>query len=522
MSSSPQAPRNPSLWTDHDRAPDLPKGTLVGLVERVTFHSEESGYAVLKLATERGCVDEQGVSIDVGTVVSAVGTWTDPSQGVRVRLTGSWGKHPAHGLQFQFDLLEFLPPLGRAGIIKYLSSKAFKGIGAKLAARIVEVLGNDTLEIIRNEPERLGDVKGLKLKVQQELVEAVRSQMAAHRTKAFLLDCGLGPLQSELALKKLGTDCEKLVREDPYILARGIAGLGFVIADRVAVKLGFAPTCMERLRAGLHFALERASSDGHSLLEANALTDRVTELLGGSTDREDLGEALEEETRLGHLKIELDLREDERLVYLPRYHTSETALANNLVGLVQRKEVKALAKESELMLAEKEADIELHPEQRAAVLGLLSSAVGLLTGGPGVGKTTIVRLLVELAESSGARVLLASPTGRAAKRLSEATTREASTIHRMLGYDQDKQGFKHDADNPLKADLVIVDELSMLDLILAHHLVKAIEPPTRLILIGDPNQLPAVGAGAVLADLIDSEQLPVWRLTEIFRQQAGS
>ncbi len=513
---------DPPLWSDEDRAPDLPSGILMGIVERVTFHSEESHYTVLKLAVERGCVDEQGLPIDVGTVVSAVGHWGDPTDGVRVRVTGSWGKHSAHGLQFQFELVEFLPPLGRAGIIKYLASKAFRGVGPKLAARIVETLGTDTLEIIRNEPERLATVKGLKRQVREDLVAAVRAQLVAHRVKAFLLDCGLGPGQSELALKKLGSESEQRIRENPYILATGIPGLGFAIADRVARKLGFDSSSSERLCAGLRFALERASNDGHSLLEKNALFERTIELLGEETSAEDLALALQEQLRIGELKVEADLREDAELIYLPRYQTCESRLADNLTGLMKRKEVRALATEAELLLAEKSAKIELHPTQRAAVLGLMSSAVGLLTGGPGVGKTTIVRLLVELAEGAGAKVLLASPTGRAAKRLSEATDRPASTIHRMLGYDQEKHGFRHDEENPLTADLVIIDELSMLDLILAHQLVKAIEPPTRVIFIGDPNQLPAVGAGAVLSDLIESERIPVWRLTEIYRQRADS
>jgi len=522
MTPVPPPTDTPSFWANEDRAPDLPGGMLMGIVERVTFHSEESHYTVLKLAIERGCVDEQGLPMDVGTVVAAVGHWSDPSDGVRVRLTGSWSKHAAHGLQFQFDLLEFLPPLGRSGIIKYLSSKAFRGVGPKLAARIVETLGTDALEIIRNEPERLASVRGLKRQVREDLVQAVRAQLVAHRTKAFLLDCGLGPGQSELALKKLGAECEKLIRENPFVLASGIPGLGFAIADRVATKLGFEPTSSERLSAGLHYALQHASNDGHSLLEENALFERTRELLGDAATAENLTVVLEEQLRIDELRRESDLREGEQLIYLPRYQTCESRLAENLCALMKREEVRALATEAELLLAEKSAAIELHPKQREAVLGLMSSAVGLLTGGPGVGKTTIVRMLVDLAEAAGASVLLASPTGRAAKRLSEATGRPASTIHRMLGYDPEKHGFKHDGEDPLKADLIIVDELSMLDLVLAHQLVKAIEPPTRLILIGDPNQLPAVGAGAVLSDLLESERVPLWRLTEIYRQRADS
>ncbi|MEM7515446.1 MAG: ATP-dependent RecD-like DNA helicase [Planctomycetota bacterium] len=498
-----------------------------GVVERVTFRSEESGYTVLKVFPEEDYEAPPQAADPLTGRLTAVGSAPRVEPGMRVRLGGGWKEHRSHGRQFEFETLEVLPPADTDGLEKYLSSKAFDGVGAVLAARIVEALGPDTLEIIRDQPEKLSGVKGLKADVAANLTEAVRSQLDAHKANAFLRGLGLGPWQTALVLDKYGSEAEDVVRADPYVLAETLRGLGFSTVDAAAQKLGIERHDPRRLRAGLRFALRQASSDGHSLLTESRLLEAAAERLGDRPDPEALRAGIYELEVREDLAIETSIvREQdgtaEKLCYLPWLATSEKRLAENLSGLLRSMDVSALASEADLQAAEERAKIELHANQRSAVLGLLSSRVGILTGGPGVGKTTIVRLVVELAEKSGKTVLLASPTGRAAKRLSEATGRDASTIHRLLSYEPADGGFAHGPGKPLEADLVIVDEISMLDVALAHHLVAAIAAPTRLIFVGDPDQLPSVGPGNVLADMIHSGVVPRFELTQIFRQESGS
>jgi exodeoxyribonuclease V alpha subunit len=300
------------------------------------------------------------------------------------------------------------------------------------------------------------------------------------------------------------------------VLASGIPGIGFAIADRARAALEIAADDPRRARAGVLHALRLASEEGHTLLPRERLLETAQALFGESIPLAAL------ETALTALVERRDLVEEDGKLWLPHLYHCESELAQNLARLLALAPVRPLADARALAAAEQRAGLELHPLQREAVLGLLSAPVGLLTGGPGVGKTTIVRFVVSLAEASGARVLLASPTGRAAKRLSEATGGDAQTIHRLLGYDPVGQGFLHDAQNPLEGDLVIVDEISMLDVVLAHHLLKAVAAPTRILFVGDPNQLPSVGPGNVLHDLLGSHVVPTFRLTHIYRQSQGS
>jgi len=500
-----------------------PPEVVQGVVERVTFHADDSLYTVLKLKAERGYGDNTSTLWPLDGKLTAVGRAPRPGEGLRVRLRGRWGRHPSHGRQFEFETLEVLRPLGIEGLVRYLSSKAFKGIGPVLARRIADALGHDALAVIRDHPERLEGIEGLGERARAELVRGVRAELDTHQVRAFLMGLGLGPWQVDLLLRHHAEATERRVRADPYAAAREVTGIGFATADRVARELGFAATSPERLRAGLLHAMRRAADDGHSLLPRTSLVEAAREVLGEEVGAEELEAALEREAGAGELIVDRPGGDGAREgVYLPMYHTCEVGLARNLEALLARGDAPALGSADRLAEAEARAGLELHELQREAVLGLLRHPVALLTGGPGVGKTTIVRLVVELAERARARVRLASPTGRAAKRLAEATGRDASTIHRLLGYDPQRGGFACHADNPLDADLVVVDELSMLDLVLAHHLVKAVQPPTRLVLVGDPDQLPAVGAGNVLGDLLASERVPAWRLTRIYRQRAES
>ncbi len=491
------------------------EAVLQGVIERVTYHDEDSRYSVLRILPERGYDDPESQAL-LRMEAVAVGSVPGPAEGQRVRLRGRWTTHRSHGRQFAFDLCETLPPLDAKGLVRYLSSSAFEGVGPVLAQRIVEALGTNALAVMRETPEALKKVKGLRKRVREQLVQRVQSELGAQELYAFLLGLGLGPWQAEAVLRRYGLDAEEKIRANPYLLARDVGGVGFHTADRVAAKLGLPPDSVERRGAALLHALREASGDGHTLLERETLFQRASELL-----RDSRPEDFEAAFALLRERGDLVLDEPDR-VYLPALHVCERGLAENLGALLEAGPLAPLAGEDGLARAERESGIELHPGQRSAVLGLLAQPLAILSGGPGVGKTTIVRLVVELAEAAGARVALASPTGRAAKRLSEATGREAKTVHRLLAFDPRTGRFAHDASNPLAADLVIVDEISMLDVVLAHHLAKAVQPPARMILVGDPDQLPSVAAGNVLADLIASARVPLFRLTQIFRQAEES
>ncbi len=495
---------------------------LQGEVEVVTFHNPETQYTVLRVAPEEGFDDPNAQTLWRSTRVTAVGAMDRPSAGLRLRLRGQWTSHRSHGRQFSFESSEPLPPLGVEGAVRYLSSDAFDGIGETLARRIVEKLGPNAIEVIHKEPDKLTGVVGLRGAVREGLIAAVKAEYGRHKLNAFLRGVGLGPRQSAAVLRKLGADAEALVRANPYRLAGAVSGIGFTIADRIARELGFALDGPERTRAALLHALRSAADDGHTLLGERRLRENARDLVQLDIDDARFERALQELVDSDELVIDGETAPGERALYLPHLAASERGLAANVMRLAVEHDVHALAGEVELARFERQSGLELDSDQRHAVLGLLATCIGLLTGGPGVGKTTIVRSVVALAEGAGARVLLASPTGRAAKRLAEATGRAASTVHRLLQYDPEDGGFAHDAKNPLKCDLLVVDEMSMLDVVIAHHLFKAVGPHTRVVLVGDPDQLPSVAPGNVLCDLIASKCVPTFRLTQIHRQGRGS
>jgi exodeoxyribonuclease V alpha subunit len=510
-----------------DRPEEGPPDALQGVVERVTYHDEESLYTVLRVLPESGFSPPGGTgSLFAPSRVTAVGRMLEPLEGQRVRLEGTWGRHSTHGDQFEFASNLPLDPGDEEGLVRYLSSKAFDGIGETIAQRIVEKLGTGTLGIIRDHPESLEAITGLRASVRKDLVAAVQARQAQHQTAAFLMGLGLGPIRTQTIMAKLGRNCESQVRDDPYVLIT-VRGMAFKSTDKVARELGLEEDDPRRLVAGIEQSLKQAADNGHSLLRQGDLMEAARELLGGAATIEGLRSALLDLIRQDRAWLDRSMLPDEdenhplHPVYLPYLGASERGLAKNLGRLLKLGKVEALATEAQLRALEESTGIELHEDQRAAVLGLLASPVALLTGGPGVGKTTIVRWIADLASNAGYEVRLASPTGRAAKRLSEATGRPASTIHRLLKV-QPPDGFEHNAQNPLKGGIVLVDEISMLDVVLAHHLISAVASPTRLIMVGDPDQLPAVGAGNVLADLLESGVIPTHRLTQVYRQDEQS
>jgi exodeoxyribonuclease V alpha subunit len=440
---------------------------------------------------------------------------------MRVRLAGRWIEHKDHGTQFEFESVEVLPPAGRTGLAKYLASDRFEGIGETLAERIVAALGDDPFGEMLAHPEKLASVKGLRPAVRENLIAAVALDFGAHRAQAFLRGHGLGPVQAAAVVKRLGADAEELVRTDPYRLVGAVPGIGFTTADRIASALGVPPDDPRRARAALVQGLGEAAGDGHTLVPRAELVASAAALLADAMPTAVLEAAIDELARQSSVVVD-EAVDGEARVYLPHLAHCERELAKNLARVLDSGARAPLANATDLERAERRSGVALHASQREAVLGLLAQPFALLTGGPGVGKTTITRFVVQLAKEKGARILLASPTGRAAKRLSEATNEPAQTVHRLLGYDPTTEGFVHDTQNPLEADLVVVDEVSMLDVVLAHHLLKAVQPPTRLVFVGDPDQLPSVGPGNVLRDLLACERVPRWRLQEIFRQAQGS
>lgn len=517
-------------------SPDVFQGT----IETITYRDESTLFAVLRLDPDAGFKAPEAGSIFSPGRVTAIGKIADPIEGQRLRLEGKWGRHASHGAQFEFEVVEPLPPATEDGLVRYLSSKIFVGIGPTIAHRIVEKLGDDALDRIAEGPSSLKGIKGLRPETAEALCAAITDQMALHRIFGFLSKLGLGPLTAQAVATKLGPECEQMIDRNPYVLTI-VPSVGFLTADRVAKRLGVAPDDPRRLRAVTRHVLERAGDEGHVLLPLGTLIERAQATLEGAAPRDAFLRALDEMEDGLHIVIDrnllpepppLDENPDDVLdgsgnyhadlpCYLPHQHRHEVEIARGIERLM-REPARPLADDAAIERAEEANDIHLHPDQRAAVARLLREPVALLTGGPGVGKTTIVRLVASLAETGGAKVLLASPTGRAAKRMSEATGRPASTIHRMLGYAPHKSGFEHDKNKPLDAGMLIIDEVSMLDASLARRLIDAIESPTRLILVGDPDQLPSVGAGNVLADLLGSGRIPIARLTQVFRQAESS
>ncbi len=505
---------------------------LSGSVERVTFYNPENGYSVIRLRPDRARIP--GVNRE--GLVTVTGNLPELSPGENLTLSGKWTTHPKHGMQFQAEMVTQSLPATVAGIRRYLGSGLVQGIGPKLAERIVAHFGAQTLEVIEEQGERLREVPDIGPKRARKIAQAWQEQKQVKEIMLFLHSQGVSTNLAIKIYKQYGDEALAVVQNDPYRLARDIWGVGFKTADRIARAMGLPPDHPSRVEAGLVFALNEMTNEGHVYAPREVLTRRAVELL--EVDPELIPPALE---RLG---VDDRIRQEvlpflgegagngapaqagvgepqdlygQPAVYLTPLYFGETGLAERLSALAS-----ALpSRLSDLPPSFIELEGSLSPEQAQAIRTALSHPVSILTGGPGTGKTTCLKALIAVLETARKSYALASPTGRAAKRLSEATGRPASTLHRLLGF-KPGSGFNHNAENPLPVDLLVVDEASMLEMLLANQLLKALQPGTHLVLVGDVDQLPSVGAGDVLRDVIASGVAPVTRLSVIFRQAAGS
>ena len=489
---------------------------LTGTIDRFTFRNPDNGWAVARLV-------EDGTSRQV----TIVGTLAQLTEGQRVHIEGKESEHARFGKQFEVETCEAIAPSTVDGIQAYLASGLVKGIGPATAEKITKVFGTQTLAIIEDDPDQLRRVRGLGERKIQDLVAAVRAQKDLQNVLVFLRTYGLGPGLAARIVRRYGASASALVQANPYRLADEVIGIGFRTADRLAGQLGIAPDAPERLRSALLHVLKEAGKDGHCYLPEDELVRRTAELLQCEAERlrpELPALAFEQEIVRQLPPGPILLHDDPRpIVYPTPLHQAEDGLARALDLLLARTgPLLPVRAPAAVAWFEQSAGVTLPPGQRDALVRALREPVSVVTGGPGVGKTTIVRALTEILAQKQQRVLLAAPTGRAAKRLEEATGRAASTIHRLLEFTPGTGRFARDRDNPLEGELLVVDETSMLDVQLACALVRAVPPKMALLLVGDQNQLPSVGPGNVLADLIACGRVPTSHLTEIFRQQQDS
>jgi exodeoxyribonuclease V alpha subunit len=506
--------------------------SLSGAVERITFYNPENGYTVLRLRPEikRSFSSIHAYSQGVDGLVTVVGNLPELSPGEHVHLEGRWDKHPKHGSQFKAEICEQVLPATVAGIQSYLGSGMIKGIGPRLAERIVSRFQEQTFDVIEGTPGRLLEVPGIGRDRVQKITHAWQEQKQVKEIMVFLHGHGVSTNLAVKIYKTYGDAALETVQKNPYQLERDIYGVGFKTADRIARALGLPAEHPSRIEAGIVFALNEMIDNGHVYAPREMLAQRAVELL--EIPSEQIAPALERLAEDDRIRADMipvgeklakatgtlvaETQSDYRIpvVYLTPLYFGERGVAERLKNLASAKitvHQRDLFQQAEGLSAEQQSALEM----------ALSHPVSILTGGPGTGKTTCLKALIEILDAQGQRYALASPTGRAAKRLAEATGRPARTIHRLLEYSP-IEGFKHHEENPLAVDFLIVDEASMLDLLLTHHLLRALRPGIQLLCVGDVDQLPAVGAGDVLRNMIDSGVLPVTRLRTIFRQAADS
>jgi len=491
---------------------------LQGTLESVIFHNEENGYTVFSLRTEKDDNDFE--------LTTCTGFLSAPAEGETLQLSGNFVHNPRYGLQLAVTQIDRTRPSTLAGMEKYLSSGVIKGIGARTAKQIIAKFGEETFDIFENAPEKLTEVRGISLKKALEFAENFHSQADQRRVMLFLQNNGISSTMALKIFRRYKEETIDAVKSNPYQLADDIDGIGFRTADAIAHKLGMSKDAPERISAGVRFCLWEAAGEGHTCIPTARLTAQAAELLFAPEEIITRELAMMQMDRL----ITREIVGEESFVFLSTLYYAEMSVAaklKTLAAITIHSEENTKSQEHDVLALEKEANITLSAGQRSAVVSALSHGVLIITGGPGTGKTTTINTIIGLLEARGLEITLAAPTGRAAKRMTEATGRDAKTLHRLLevqfmSEDARRQTFQRNEENPIETDVLIVDEASMMDIVLTNSLLKAVAQGTRLILVGDVDQLPSVGPGNVLKDLIESSALATARLTEVFRQAAES
>lgn len=495
-----------------------------GYVNKIVYRNEDNGYTVFELELD-------------GDELTCVGNVPYVTEGEFVEVTGEYTEHSVYGQQLKVESCEDIPPEDEKSVERYLASGAIKGIGAALASRIVRRFKADTLRIIEQEPERLAEIKGISRRMAVEISDNVTAKRDMRNAMMFLQDYGISMALSAKIYNQYGASVYTIMKENPYRLADDIAGVGFRIADEIARKAGIEADSDFRIKSGIMYTLLQATGSGHIYLPQGELLEQLNTLL--DTEIKDIDRHLSDLSMDKKIVVK-QLQEDEaptdagdgeyqaeRLIYGASYYYMEMSVAYALKALDARESIDKDKIADRIRRIEKAEKIELDDRQRDAVMQAISSGLLVITGGPGTGKTTTINTIIRYFEGEGMEIRLAAPTGRAAKRMTEATGCEAQTIHRMLelsGAPEDDRSasFLRNEENPIDADVIIIDEMSMVDIFLMNSLLKAVTPGTRLILVGDVNQLPSVGPGNVLRDIIASERFNVVKLTKIFRQATES
>ncbi len=481
-----------------------------GIINSIIYYNNFNGYTIADLNSG-------------GELITIIGFFPELQEGEEVSLTGKWVTHREYGLQFKVETFNVSIPSSIEAIEKYLSSGLIKGIGPVIAKRMVSHFGKDTLDIIQFHPSRLTEIVGIGEKTAKKILESYEEQQGLREVMLFLQNYGVTPKHAVKLYKRYQDKTIAIIKENPYKMAEDIVGIGFKKADQIAMSMGIEYNSQYRISAGVKYALYQIHTEGHTFCPEEELIENAAELMG--LDYDQVAGVLMDIVVKGHLKLEII--DGERVYYSIPFFRAEEEVALRIVSLVLTEiDNKIIDLDKRIMEVERRNKILLANSQRKAIEESMNNGLLVITGGPGTGKTTIINSILDILEENNEEVLLAAPTGRAAKRMEEATGREAKTIHRLLEYgfsrEGEEQSFQKNQDSPLKADVIIIDEVSMVDILLMNHLLKAIAPGARLILVGDVDQLPSVGPGNVLKDIIESGIVKVVYLKEIFRQAQES